>query len=79
MTTDKTLRKSRGQFISGVCGGIAAYFGWHDGAVRFFYLLLTFFTGLFPGLVLYIVLGCLMPPPLPISSDELLDINQLKP
>lgn len=47
--------------ISGVCGGIGEYFDLDPTLVRLAYLLLTVFTGIFPGLIAYIVLAVIMP------------------
>lgn len=49
--------------ISGVCGGIGEYFDLDPTLVRLAYLLLTVFTGVFPGLIAYIVLAVIIPKP----------------
>lgn len=58
---EKRLTRSEDQWIAGVCGGIAQYFGWDKELTRIIWLLLTLFSACFPGLIAYIVLWCLMP------------------
>lgn len=55
------LTKSRDKKISGVCGGIAEYFGWDITLVRAIYAVLTICSAGFPGIVLYIILMLIMP------------------
>lgn len=57
----KRLTRSEDQWIAGICGGIAQYFGWDKELTRIIWLLLTLFLACFPGLIAYIVLWCLMP------------------
>lgn len=57
----KRLTRSEDQWIAGICGGIAQYFGWDKELTRIIWLLLTLFSACFPGLIAYIVLWCLMP------------------
>ncbi len=47
--------------LDGVCAGIAEYFDADPTLVRAAYALLTVMTGLFPGIVGYIVLTIIMP------------------
>ena len=47
--------------ISGVCAGIAEYFDFDPTLVRIAYVLLSFFSAGFPGLLLYIILAIVMP------------------
>jgi len=56
----KRLYKSRtDKKISGVCGGIAAYYGIDSTLVRIIWILLLFFAG--GGIVLYIICAVVMP------------------
>jgi phage shock protein C len=58
----KRLYRSRtDKQVSGVCGGIAAYTGWDPTLVRVGWVLLTLFTGFFPGVVGYIVMAAVVP------------------
>lgn len=61
MSTNKRLtRTENDKMISGVCGGIAKYFGWDPTIVRLAYLLLTFGTA-FSGIIVYLILMICMP------------------
>jgi phage shock protein C len=46
---------------AGVCGGLAEHFGWDPTATRLGYAILTIFTGIFPMLMLYIVMAIVVP------------------
>jgi phage shock protein PspC (stress-responsive transcriptional regulator) len=58
---DKKLTRSHDQVISGVCAGIAEYFGWDIALVRILYLVLSIFSAAFPGIIVYIILWIVMP------------------
>ena len=58
---EKRLTRSQDQWIAGICGGIAQYFGWDKDLTRIIWLLLTLFTAGVPGIIAYIVLLSLMP------------------
>jgi phage shock protein C len=45
----------------GVCGGIAEYFDVDPVLVRVAYAFITVITGVFPGLIAYIVMAMIMP------------------
>lgn len=47
--------------LAGVCGGIAEYFETDSTIVRLVWVLVTFVTGIIPGLVVYIVAWLIMP------------------
>ncbi|MDF2631209.1 MAG: phage shock protein PspC [Symbiobacteriaceae bacterium] len=57
----KPLTKSRDKWLSGVCAGVAEYFGVDPVLVRAIWLGAVFLAG--TGLFLYIVLAILMPEP----------------
>ena len=62
MSTGKKLLRSRtDRWLAGICGGIADYFDVDSALVRLVYLLLTFFSAGFPGLMIYLVLWLVMP------------------
>jgi phage shock protein C len=58
---DKKLKRSRNQFVAGVCAGFADYLGWDVTLVRLIYALLTICTVGFPGVIMYIILWMIMP------------------
>jgi phage shock protein C len=57
------LKRSRDKVIAGVCGGIAEHLGWQPGRVRIVYVLLSVLSAAFPGVLVYLALWYLMPPP----------------
>jgi phage shock protein C len=59
---NKKLYKSESdRKIDGVCAGIAEYFDSDPTLVRVAFVLLTVVTGLFPGILGYIVLSIIIP------------------
>jgi phage shock protein C len=58
----KLLYKSEeNKQLDGVCAGLAEYFDTDPTLVRVGYALLTVITGVFPGILGYIVLSIIMP------------------
>ncbi len=57
---NKPLKKSRNKVLSGVCAGIADYFGWDVTLTRVVFTFLTIFTA-FSGVLAYIVMAIVMP------------------
>ena len=57
------LRRSRDSIIAGVCGGLAERVGWSPTRVRIAYVLLAILSAAFPGIIVYLALWFLMPPP----------------
>jgi phage shock protein C len=47
--------------LAGVCGGIGQYLGMDPTLVRVLYAVITFFTALIPGTILYIILAFVVP------------------
>ena len=59
---EKRLYKSdTNKMLAGVLGGIGEYFDLDPTLIRVGYLLLSFFSAGFPGLLLYIILAVIMP------------------
>jgi phage shock protein C len=59
MAEEHRLERQNGM-VAGVCGGIAAYFGWRPWILRVIFLILLLPGGL-PGLIPYLLLWILMP------------------
>ena len=59
------LQRSNNKMIGGVCAGIAEWLGWDPTIVRIAYVLLSIFSAGFPGILVYIILWIIMPPPEP--------------
>ena len=61
--TKQRLIRSSDKVIAGVCGGIAHFLGWDIALVRILYLLISIISAAFPGIIVYIILWIVMPPP----------------
>jgi phage shock protein PspC (stress-responsive transcriptional regulator) len=57
------LKRSYNKMIAGVCAGIAEWLGWDPTFVRVGYVLLSVLSAAFPGILVYIILWIVMPPP----------------
>jgi phage shock protein C len=55
------VRSRRNKMIAGVCGGIAEWLGWDPTLVRILYVVVSFVSVAFPGILAYIVLWIIMP------------------
>ncbi len=66
----RLTRSSRHKMIAGVCGGLAEYFQLDPTVVRVAYVLISIVSVAFPGILAYIILMFVMPPP---------DQNQIQP
>jgi len=71
MTVKKKLYKSStDKKISGVCAGIANYFGIDPTIIRIIYVCLSLMSASFPGLILYIALAFILP-----EDDGMIDTD----
>ena len=62
MTGKKKLKRSRTQkMLGGVIGGIASYFGLDVTLLRIIYVLVSIFSAVFPGTLVYLILWMLIP------------------
>jgi len=59
----RLMRSAKHKMIAGVCGGLAEYFGLDPTIVRVAYVLISIVSVAFPGILAYIVLMFVMPPP----------------
>lgn len=59
----KRLTRSHNKMIAGVCAGLAEYFRMDVTLVRVLYVLVSLLSAAFPGIIVYIVLMFVMPPP----------------
>lgn len=71
LSAPRRLYRSRYGSFLGVCKGIAEYLGISSAWLRFFVILLTLFTGLWPVFILYMIASFAMPlePVLPFQSE----------
>ena len=63
----RLTRSSRHKMIAGVCGGLAEYFQLDPTVVRVAYVLISIVSVAVPGILAYIILMFVMPPPDPAS------------
>ena len=59
----KLMRSRKHKMIAGVCGGLAEYFELDPTVVRVAYVLISILSAAFPGILAYIILMFVMPPP----------------
>jgi phage shock protein C len=59
----KRLTRSRNKMIAGVCAGLAEYFDLDPTLVRVLYVLISILSAAFPGIIVYIILMFILPPP----------------
>jgi phage shock protein C len=61
--SEKRLMRSADAKIGGVCGGLAEYLDVDPTVVRLVWCLITFFSGLVPGTIAYLVAWLVLPAP----------------
>ncbi|MGH9363747.1 MAG: PspC domain-containing protein [Thermoanaerobaculia bacterium] len=59
----RLVRSSKHKMIAGVCGGLAEYFVLDPTLVRVAYVIVSIISAAFPGILAYIILMIVMPPP----------------
>ncbi|HVE65505.1 MAG TPA: PspC domain-containing protein [Thermoanaerobaculia bacterium] len=59
----RLTRSNRDKMIAGVCGGLAQYLDMDPTLVRVLYVLVSILSAAFPGIIAYIILMFVMPPP----------------
>ena len=57
----KLYKSTNNKMLSGVCAGFADFIGIDPTIVRVIYALTSFFTGGFPGVIIYIMLAIIIP------------------
>ena len=62
LNSPKRLTRSRkDRMLAGICGGIADYMAVDPTVVRLIFALATFFTVLFPGVLIYLIMWIVVP------------------
>ncbi len=64
----RLTRSNRNKMIAGVCGGLAEYLDMDPTLMRVLYVLVSILSAAFPGIVAYIILMFLMPPPEEVAA-----------
>ena len=62
-------RSSEDAVLAGILGGVAAVFQLNSFRLRLTFAIVSFLSGVIPGLVTYLVLLFLIPPTEPETSD----------
>lgn len=57
----RLYRSKKDRMLTGVCGGLAEYFGTDPVVFRASFVLVTIFTGIFPGIIAYLALSIIIP------------------
>jgi phage shock protein C len=58
----KRLKRSlQEKMIAGVCGGLAKYFTVDSTIIRVVFVLLTVFTAIVPGVLIYLIMWIIIP------------------
>lgn len=55
-------RSGTNKVLAGICGGLGEYFDIDPVVIRFFWIILTVFTGLVPGVLAYLFAVFVIPP-----------------
>ncbi len=62
LNTPKRLTRSRrDRMLAGICGGIANYLDVDPTIIRLGFALATFFTVVFPGILIYLIMWIVVP------------------
>ena len=64
----RLTRSNRSKMIAGVCGGIAEYLDMDPTLVRVLYVLVSILSAAFPGVIAYVILMFVMPPPEQVTA-----------
>jgi len=64
----RLTRSNRNKMIAGVCGGLAEYLNVDPTVMRILYVLVSILSAAFPGVIAYIILMFLMPPPEEVAA-----------
>ncbi len=57
----RLYRSKQEKKISGVCGGIAVFFGVDPTIIRLLFILITVFTAILGGVIAYIIMAFIIP------------------
>ena len=64
----RLTRSNRNKMIAGVCGGLAEYLNVDPTVMRVLYVLVSILSVAFPGIIAYVILMLLMPPPEEVTA-----------
>ena len=61
MSVRKLYKNEKDKVLAGVCSGLAEYFALDPVLIRVLFVIVTIFTGFFPGVIAYLLAVALMP------------------
>ena len=61
MEIKKLYRSDTDRVFAGICGGLSEYFAIDSGLLRLIWLLVVIFSGIFPGVIVYIIAIFIIP------------------
>lgn len=61
MSASPLTRSTHDAMVGGVCSGFARWLGWDPTLVRVLYVVGSFVSAAFPGLIVYLLLWVVMP------------------
>jgi phage shock protein C len=61
METKKLYRSNTNKVFAGICGGMGEYFDVDPTIIRLFWLIIVLLSGIFPGIVAYILALFIVP------------------
>jgi phage shock protein C len=62
MSQQKLFRSEKNRVFAGICGGLGEYFNVDPVPLRLAWLLIVIFSGIFPGVIAYILAIFIIPP-----------------
>ncbi len=66
----RLYRSEQNKVISGICGGLGEYFSVDAVILRLVYLLITIFTGVIPGILVYLLAVLIVPKKSHVFHEE---------
>lgn len=61
MEPKRLYRSKKNKIFAGICGGLGEFFNVDPTALRLVWLLIVVFTGIFPGVIVYILAVFIIP------------------
>ena len=61
METKRLYRSEKNKVFAGICGGLGEYLGVDPVVLRLFWFLIVIFSGVFPGIIAYILAIFIVP------------------
>jgi phage shock protein C len=74
MTKKKLYRSNTDKVFAGICGGLGEYYDVDAVILRLIWLLVVIFTGIFPGVLVYLIAIFIIPkkPVAHVKTDKII-------